>query len=51
MKDLANTMIRHPIATVIVLGSITEAAVRVISALSGFSVPPLFKFEVVKGAK
>ena len=46
MKDVVSKLVSHPIATVIVIGSIADSATRVIAAMKGKEIQPVININL-----
>ena len=46
MKDVVKTVLEHPIATIIVLGSLTRGIATIVAAAKGNSVDPVVKLDM-----
>ena len=46
MKDVVSKLVSHPIATVIVIGSIADSATRIIAAMKGKEIQPVININL-----
>lgn len=46
MKDIVSKLVSHPIATVIVIGSIADSATRIIAAMKGKEIQPVININL-----